>query len=199
VIKVVLVEELRLLRGALAALVERDPEITVVDGLGWSTPIVSRTAELRPDVVILNTDLVGQAVSTAIDVEQRAACRCLILFDPRRPILLSVARGVRLPSFVAQDAPPEVLPTAVRRVAAGELVLDPRVVSAARMVADSPLSRRELEVLALAAEGVPIPEIAARLAISPGTVRNCLSAVVAKTRARNRLDAIRISRVRGWL
>jgi two-component system response regulator DesR len=198
-IKVVLVEEMRLLRGALAALLEHDPDIKVVEGFGWSSPIVSRTAELRPGVVVLNTDLVGQALSTAVEVEKTVPCRCLILFDPRRPALVAMDNGVRPPSFMAQDAPPAVLANAVRRVADGELVMDPRVVSAALMVAQSPLTRRELEVLALTADGVPVPDIADRLNLSPGTVRNYLSAAVTKTKARNRIDAIRISRAGGWL
>jgi two-component system, NarL family, response regulator DesR len=199
VIDVVLVEEMRLLRGALAALLEQDTDIKVVDGIGWNSPIISRAAELRPGVVVINTDVIGQAVSTAVMVEKTVPCPCLILFDPRKPVLLSAETGARPPSFVAQDAPPDVLAKAVRRVANGELVMDPRVVSATLMVGESPLTRRELEVLALTADGVPVSEIADRLTLSPGTVRNYLSAVVAKTKARNRIDAIRISHAEGWL
>jgi len=199
VIKVLLVEEMRLLRGALTALLEHDGDITVIGGVSWDSPIVQRTAELRPSVVVLNTDVVGQALSTAVDVEKRVPCRCLILFDPRRPVLLSTESSARLPSFVAHDAPPTALPQAVRRIADGELVMDPRVVSASLMLAGIPLTRRELEVLTLVADGVSVLEIADRLTLSPGTVRNYLSTVVAKTGARNRIDAIRICRAAGWL
>jgi two-component system response regulator DesR len=200
VIEVVLVEEMRLLRGALAALLELDADIKVVEGLGWDSPIVSRAAELRPGVVVINTNLVvGQALSTAAKVERTVPCRCLILFDPRRPVLLSMENGVRPPSFVAQDAPPTALAMAIRRVADGELVMDPRVVLAALTVAECPLTRRELEVLTLIADGMPVAEVADRLSLSLGTVRNYLSAVIAKTKARSRIDAIRISRAGGWL
>ena len=108
-------------------------------------------------------------------------------------------RDFRPPSFVARDAPATALANAVKRVAAGELVMDPRVVLEALTVARSPLTRRELQVLALVADGVPVSGIADQLELSLGTVRNYLSATVAKTKARNRIDAIRISRANGWL
>ena len=199
-IKVVLVEKMRLLREALAALLEEHADIKVVGGFDWDSPIVSQTAQLQPNVVLINTDIVvGQAVSTATHVGQTAPCRCLILFDPRSPILLPVDRDFRPPSFVARDAPATALTNAVKRVAAGELVMDPRVVLEALTVAQSPLTRRELQVLALVADGVSVSEIADQLELSLGTVRNYLSATVAKTQARNRIDAIRISRANGWL
>src|SRR4051812_18041296 len=196
-IKVVLVEDMRLMRGALAALLEHDPDIAVVDSFGGETAVVPRAVELRPDVVVIKTDVaVGRALVTATEVEKIASvpCHSLVIFDPRRPVLLPTENGARPPSFVAQDAPPAALATAVRRVAGGELVTDPRVVVTALTVGESPLTRRELEVLALAADGVPVAEIADRLSLSRGTVRNYLSATIAKTKARSRIDAIRIAR-----
>jgi len=200
VIRVVLVEEMRLLRAALAALLERDAEITVVNGFDEGTADVATASERRPDVAVVNADLlVGPALATATELERSVPCRSLILFDPRKPLLVPTESGVRPPSFVAHDVPGNVLATTVKRVAAGELVMDPRVVLAALTTGQSPFTRRELEVLALMADGVSVAEIAYRLSLSVGTVRNYLSAVMAKTKARNRIDAVRIARTGGWL
>ena len=151
-------------------------------------------------MVVINTDLViGQTVSTAVEMERTVPCHCLFLYRPTRPVILPTDSVVRPPSFLAQDAPPTALAAAVRRVADGELVMDPRVVFAAITMTESPLTRRELEVLALLADGLPVPEIADRLSLSLGTVRNHLAAANTKTKARNRIDAIRITRAGGWL
>ncbi len=199
-IKVVVVEKMRLIRGALAALLEAHADIEVVGEFDGDSPIVAQAAQLRPHVVLINTDLVvRQAVYTSADVGKALRCGCLILFDPRNPVVLPVENGLRPPSFVAKDAPSTALAHAVRGVAGGELVMDPRVVLAALTVAEGPLTRRELEILGLVADGVPVSEIADRLELSLGTVRNYLAATVAKTKARNRIDAIRISRASGWL
>jgi two-component system response regulator DesR len=101
-------------------------------------------------------------------------------------------------SFLVKDAPIALVAEAVRRVAAGERVVHPRL-AAASLGTEKEISTRELEVMGLAAEGEPVAEIARRLYLSLGTVRNHLSSVITKTGARNRIDAIRIIRRDGWL
>jgi DNA-binding NarL/FixJ family response regulator len=102
-------------------------------------------------------------------------------------------------SFLVKDAQPELLADAIRRVTEGERLLDPQIAVSALVGAENALTRREVEVLEFAAGGASAPEIADQLHLAVGTVRNHLSAVIAKTGARNRIDAIRIAREAGWL
>lgn len=100
--------------------------------------------------------------------------------------------------FVVKDAPPEVLAQAIRRVMTGDSVVDPTLAAIALAAGDSPLTARERDVLAVARSGATVAEIASKLFLSEGTVRNYLSTAIAKT-SRNRLDALRIADERGWL
>jgi two-component system response regulator DesR len=122
----------------------------------------------------------------------------LILSDPQRRGMLPPRRRAPELSFAVKGTPVPVLAEAIRRVARGERVVDPRLQIAA-IGTERAVSTRELEILGLAAEGDSVADIARRLYLSLGTVRNYLSSVIAKTGARNRLDAIRIARKDGWL
>ena len=101
--------------------------------------------------------------------------------------------------FVVKDAPAEVLGDTIRRVMAGERVVDPDLAVSALAAGDSPLTPRERDVLTVTRTGASVAEIARKLYLSEGTVRNYLSAAIAKTGARNRQDALRIADQRGWL
>jgi two-component system response regulator DesR len=101
--------------------------------------------------------------------------------------------------FVVKDAPPEALADAIRRVMRGERVVDQGLAAIALAAGESPLTARERDVLAVARSGASVAEIAAKLFLSEGTVRNYLSTAIAKTAARNRIDALRIADERGWL
>jgi two-component system response regulator DesR len=191
---------MRLVRGALVALLANEPNIEVVGEVGWGQGIVAVSAELRPHVVVINTDrMVSQMVPAVSELQEAAGqCAVLILADPRKAVILPPGRRTRSLSFLVKDAPPALLGESIRRMAAGERVIDPQIAVAALTGADN-LTNRELEVLSIAAEGASVPEIARRLYLSLGTVRNYLSAATAKTGARNRIDAIRIARQSGWL
>jgi two-component system response regulator DesR len=126
------------------------------------------------------------------------SCAMLLLCDPAKRGMLPPRRRVGALNFLLKDASGTLLADSVRRLAAGERVVSP-MLQAASMTTDRGLSTRELEILGLAAEGDSVKEIAGRLYLSGGTVRNYLSAVITKTGARNRLDAIRIVRRDGWL
>jgi two-component system response regulator DesR len=210
VIRVAVVQEVPLFRGALAALLHRETDLQVVaEGAAWAeiAPVV-RTAP--PDVVILDPAPVGGsspgtadggvdavAAAGAVRVEAPAA-RVLLLLTLLSPELLA---GVDLGwlGFIARRASPAHLVSAVRSLAAGATVLDPDLVTAALDRPDNPLTAREQRVLALVAQGRSTGEIARRLALSPGTVRNCLSRINSKTGARNRIQAIDRARAAGWL
>lgn len=200
-IRVLLVDDFQLTRGALGALLEQEADMMVVAEIGADPGLAQIAATLRPDVVIFNTDLaIGQLLSLAADMHASAKeCAVLVLVDQRRPITFPPGRRTGVPSFLVKDVSPDVLVDTVRRVAAGDRVIDERIAIAALVGTETVLTNRELEVLGLAAEGASVEEIAARLYLSLGTVRNYLSKIIMKTGARNRIDAIRIAREAGWL
>jgi two-component system, NarL family, response regulator DesR len=158
-------------------------------------------ATLRPDVVVVNADpLVHQVLRTVAAPQADArVSSVLILADPRKPVILPPWKSGRVPSFLVKDVSPKMLAETIRRVADGEWVIDPRIAVAALMGNECLLTTRELEILALAAEGASVSEIADQLYLALGTVRNYLSKIIGKIGARNRIDAIRIAREAGWL
>ena len=101
--------------------------------------------------------------------------------------------------FLVKDAPAAELASAIRRVAAGERVLDPGLALTALSEGDNPLTPRERDVLTAAVDGATIADIAARLRLSEGTVRNHLSVAIQKVGGRNRVEAARLAEEKGWL
>ncbi|MET9595068.1 response regulator transcription factor [Streptomyces sp. NPDC006516] len=201
VIRVLLAEDLNMVRGALVALLNLEEGISVVADVERGDQIVQAAREHRPDVAILDIDLPGLDGLTAGALlhEQVPECRVLILTSLSAPGTLRRAMSGHVYGFLAKDAPPDQLAEAVRRVASGSRVVDPQLAMAAWGVGESPLTARESEVLQLAAEGSEASEIATRLYLSKGTVRNYLTTIVSKLNARNRVDAVRIARESGWL
>jgi two-component system response regulator DesR len=128
-----------------------------------------------------------------------SSCRALIVTTFGRPGYLRRAMAAGARGFVVKDTPAEQLAKTIREVAAGRRVVDPVLAAESMGVGESPLSPREAEVLAAAADGASVREVAARVHLSVGTVRNHLSAAIGKTGAGNRAEAARIARDRGWL
>jgi two-component system response regulator DesR len=157
-------------------------------------------AEMWPGVIVIDTEyMVSQVLPVANAVRSaNPSCALLLLCDPAKRGMLPPRHRSGPLSFLPKDASAGLLADSVRRLAGGERVVSARL-QTATLLTDKGLTTRELEVLGLAAEGEPVKEIARRLFLSGGTVRNYLSAVIAKTGARNRLDAIRIVRKDGWL
>jgi two-component system response regulator DesR len=102
-------------------------------------------------------------------------------------------------AFLVKDSPADKLAQAIRRVLAGEKVIDPDLAAAALADGLNPLTPRERDVIVASADGATIAAVAAQLYLSEGTVRNYLSACIQKTGARNRAEALRIASERGWL
>jgi two-component system, NarL family, response regulator DesR len=200
-IRVLLAEDMHMVRGALAALLELESDIDVVAEVDNGPAILPAARASRPDVAVIDIGLPGMDGLTAASALREALpeCRTLILTGIGRPANLSRALAAKVSGFLLKDAPPEQLADAVRRVAAGLRVIDPKLAVAALDLGESPLTGREAEILGLAAEGLPAADIAARLCLSAGTVRNNLTAAVTKLGARNRLDAVRIATEAGWL
>lgn len=190
-----------MVRGALVALLELEPDIDVVAEVASGDDILPTALKHQPDVAVIDIDLPGIDGLTAASVlhEQLPSCRTLILTSLGRPGTLRRALSAKVGGFILKDAPSRDLAEAIRRVAAGQRVVDSNLALAAWDSAECPLTAREIDVLRLAADGAEAPEIAARLFLSTGTVRNYLSTIATKLNARNRVDAIRIATESGWL
>ncbi len=198
--RVLLVDDHDLFRTGLRNLLEEQGIVVVAEATGGADA-VRLVRELAPDVVVM--DLVMPGVDGLTAAEQLHAavpgCRTLILTGLSQPGNLLRALKVHVRGFIVKDAPAETLADGIRRVAAGQRVIDPDLVAAALETGATPLTGRESDVLRAAEDGITTTEIASRLALSPATVRNYLSNAITKTGGRNRIDAIRIARDAGWL
>jgi len=201
VIRVLIAEDVRILRDALVALLGLEADIEVIASVAAGDQIIQAATEHRPEVAIIDIDLPGMdGLDAAAQLRERLPnCRVLILTGLGRAGLLRRALAARVAGFMLKDSPPDELIAAVRRVAGGGRVIDPELALDALDAAASPLSERETEVLRCAASGADPQEIAAELFLSYGTVRNYLASAVDKLGARNRIDAIRIASAAGWL
>jgi two-component system, NarL family, response regulator DesR len=200
-IRVLLAEDQGMVREALATLLGLEHDIEVVAQVGRGDEVVPAALEARPDVALLDIEMPGADGLTAPAALRRAlpACRTLILTTFGRPGYLRRAMNQGASGFLVKDAPASELAAAIRRAAAGQRMVDPGLAAAALAEGASPLSEREREVLAAAAEGATVADIATRLYLSEGTVRNYLSAAIRKTGARNRAEAGRVAEEKGWL
>ncbi|GAA3760921.1 response regulator transcription factor [Plantactinospora mayteni] len=188
-----------LIRGALAFVLTTQDDIEVVAEVDRAEDIGTALRMQRPDVAVADVSLFGAGVlSTAVASSEPLPV--LVLVDPRRPRVLGDALRARCQrlGFLGSDVAPERVVEAVRRLACGGSVMDADLVVAA-LSRDNPLTEREVEVLEIAAEGWPVVEIASKLSLSAGTVRNHLSRIAGKTGARTRIEAIRIAREKGWI
>lgn len=190
-----------MVRGALAALLDLESDMTVVAAVESGDKIVPAALETRPDVAIIDVDLpILDGLSAAEQLHEKLpACRVLILTGLGRPGTLRRALSVSVGGFLLKNSPSDRLAQAVREVAAGLRVVDPQLALTAWDVGEIPLSGREIQALRLAAGGAEPPEIAAAMSVSVGTVRNYLTKIVMKLNARNRVDAIRIATEAGWI
>jgi two-component system, NarL family, response regulator DesR len=201
VIRVLIAEDMHMIRGALVALLSLEDDMQVVAELDRGDQIVRTALETRPDVAVVDIDLPGLDGLTAAEhlYQRLPECRTLVLTGLSQPGNLLRALQVHVRGFIVKDAPAETLADGVRRVAKGERVIDPELVAAALETGSTPLTAREADVLREAAGGLPTEQIAVRLSLSPATVRNYLSNAISKVGGRNRIDAIRIARNAGWL
>jgi two-component system, NarL family, response regulator DesR len=201
VIRTLIAEQTSLIRAGLVAFLSCSDDIEVVAELQRGDQVVPASRALLPDVAVLAAALPGAdgfATARALHAEL-PSCHSLIMGDQRDPAGLRRAVAAHASGFVVRDAAPDFITEAVRRVARGRKVIDPDLAFAALNAAKNPLTSRELDALRLAAQGAPTAEIARDLCLSVGTVRNYLSRAIAKTGARNRVDAIRIAVDAGWL
>lgn len=200
-IRVLLAEDQLMFRTAVRRLLELEGDIAVVAEVARGDELIAAALAVRPEVAVIDIEMPGQdGISAALALQQSLpSCRTLILTMYGRPGFVQRAMAGGVSGFVLKDAPVEALAAAIRRCAAGEDVVDPTVAARALKVGPCPLSTREREILVACAEGRSTAEIATRVWLSEGTLRNRVSEILGKLGARNRAEAVQIARENGWL
>ncbi len=199
-IRVVIAEDQAMVLGALVALLEMESDIEVVAQAANGKLALDAVSRQRPDILITDIEmpeLTGLEIAGEIKRSNHRT-RVIILTTFARPGYLRRALEAGASAYLLKDMPADKLADAVRRVNRGLRVIDPELASEAWTEAD-PLTDRERQVLRMAAEGMATLEIASRIGLSDGTVRNYLSEAISKLGAANRVEAARIAREKGWL
>ncbi len=200
-IRLVLADDQQLVRSALAALLDLEDDLEVVGQAGRGDELIEVVRHLAPDVALVDIEMPGLdgLSAAAVLAEQVPDTRVLVLTTFGRPGYLRRAMEAGALGFVVKDAPADQLVDAVHRVARGERVVDPALAAETLAHGTSPLTGRERDVLVAARHGATVSDIASRLFLSEGTVRNYLSSAIAKTGTRNRAEALRVADDQGWL
>jgi two-component system response regulator DesR len=199
-IRVVVAEDQTLILGALAALLEIERDVKVVGRASSGPDALAVTLREQPDVLLTDIEMPGMSgLDVAAELKTRGSrVRVIILTTFARPGYLRRALEVGASGYLLKDAPSARLAEALRAVAAGGRAIDPHLAAEAWGDAD-PLTDRERQVLRLAGDGLTSDGIARQLSLSEGTVRNYLSEAIGKLGARNRVEAARLARQKGWL
>jgi len=200
-VRVLLAEDQAMVRGALSALLSLEDDIEIVAEASRGDEVLPAALEALPDVALLDIEMPGGDGLEAASVlhEQLPSCRVVILTTFGRSGYLKRAMESGAVGFLLKDAPASELARAIHRAMKGERVVDPALAAAALSEGDNPLTEREREVLAASEGGATIEDVAARLYLSEGTVRNYLSTAIKKLGARNRVEAARLAEGKGWL
>jgi two-component system response regulator DesR len=200
-IRVLLAEDQAMVRGALEALLALEGDIEVVAQAARGDEVLPAALAAQPDVALLDIEMPGGDGLTAAEElrDQLPACRVIILTTFGRTGYLRRAMESGAADFLLKDAPAAELATAIRRVVRGERVVDPALAVSTLGELDSPLTDRERDVLAASVDGATIRDVAAKLFLSEGTVRNYVSTAIQKLGARNRIQAARLAQEKGWL
>lgn len=200
-IRLLLADDENLFRDALATLLGLQDDLEVAAQAASGTEAIAMARVNQIDVAVLDLQMPG-ADGIAVAETLRGLTppvACLIVTSHGRPGYLKRALELGVRGFLPKTASAGVLADAIRTVHTGGRYVDPELAADAIAAGANPLSPRESDVLELAAQGAPVDEIAARAHLSPGTVRNYLSAAVAKTGASNRHEAVHLARDRGWI
>ncbi|WP_066368323.1 response regulator transcription factor [Herbidospora mongoliensis] len=200
-IRILVADDEHLIRDAVAGLLDLNDDFEVVGQAASGDEAIATALRVRPDVALLDLQMPGP---DGIEVARRLAaelpgCGCVIVTSHGRPGYLKSALSAGVRGFLPKTTSARDLAQAVRKVASGGRHVDPELAAEAISAGDSPLTPRETDVLALARDGAPVEEIARRVSLSRGTVRNYLTAAIAKLGAANRHEAVRIAAERGWI
>ena len=199
-IRILLAEDQAMVRGALSALLGLESDIEVLGTAADGEAAWRELQRLKPDVLVTDIEMPGL---TGLELAQRVQrhqlpIKVVIVTTFARAGFLRRALDAGVSGYLLKDAPAEQLAEALRTVHRGGRAIDPQLALEAWSEAD-PLSDRERQVLRLAGEGLAASDIAARLNLSHGTVRNYLSEAIGKLGVGNRIEAYRLARQKGWL
>jgi two-component system response regulator DesR len=200
-IRIVVAEDQALVLGAIAALLDLEPDLEVVGRARDGDEALALVQELSPDVLLTDIEMPNRS---GLDVAQgiaqaQLATKVVIVTTFGRAGYVARARAAGVRGYLLKDSPIDDLAAAIRSVAAGGHVIPAELAATAWEAGPDPLSDRERETLRLAEQGLSNKEIARRLSLSPGTVRNYLSEAASKIGGANRTEAGRIARMNGWL
>jgi two-component system, NarL family, response regulator DesR len=200
-IRLLLADDQALVRGAMAALLDMEPDLTVVAEVGRGDEVLDAVKNHDVDVALLDVEMPGMdGVAAARELHRTVpACRVLMVTTFGRAGYLKQAMAAGASGFIVKDTPARQLADAVRRVHDGLRVVDPGLAAQSLAQGDSPLTERESDVLRSAQDGGTVADIARELHLSEGTVRNHLSSAIGKTGARTRAEAVRLAVDNGWL
>ncbi len=200
-IRLLIADDQALVRGALAALLDLEPDLEVVAEVGRGDEVLEAARTAKPDVALLDVEMPGlDGIEAAAALRSAVpAVRILMVTTFGRPGYLRRAMEAGAAGFVVKDTPAAQLADAVRRVHQGLRVVDPSLAAETLVAGTSPLTARESDVLRAARTGGTVADIARELHLSEGTVRNHLSSAIGKTGARTRAEAARIAVDNGWL
>ena len=190
-----------LVRGALRALLAQEPDFEVRGDYSSGQELVAAVRRTGVSVAVADFTLPGlDGLSGVLALRRNyPSTQVVLLADSTRLDDLRDAVAAGVGGFIPMDASVGTLTSAIRKVHRGEAVIDPDLVVRTMRMRPCPLSARELSVLSAIASGASIAEVAATLCLSQGTVRNYVSAILTKTGARNRIDALRIAQENGWV
>jgi two-component system response regulator DesR len=196
-----LADDQALVRGAMAALLDMEPDLKVVAEVGRGDEVLDAVRDQAVDVALLDVEMPGMdGVAAARELHRAVpACRVLMVTTFGRAGYLRQAMAAGASGFIVKDTPARQLADAVRRVHEGLRVVDPALAAQSLAQGDSPLTERESDVLRSARDGGTVADIARDLHLSEGTVRNHLSSAIGKTGARTRAEAVRLAVDNGWL
>jgi two-component system response regulator DesR len=200
-IRILLAEDQAMVRGALTALLGLESDLEVVAEVSQGDQVLPTAIKTKPDIALLDIEMPGSDGLSAAQALHKSlpACRIVILTTFGRSGYLRRAMESGAVGFLLKDAPAEQLAVAIRRVMAGERVVDPELALSALSDGDNPLTARERDVLKASLDGTGIADIAAQLYLSEGTVRNHVSTAIQKLNVHNRMEAAQLARQRGWL
>jgi len=199
-IKILIAEDQRLLRGALASLLDLEDDIQVVGQASDGAEALELIFKLQPDICLMDIEmpqLSGLDVAEKIKA-QELPCRVIILTTFARPGYFERAIKANIHGYLLKDEPSERLAEAIRRVMAGHREVSPELIFGS-LHNENPLTAREIDILKLAAQGQSAADIAKSLHLSHGTVRNYISEIINKLESKNRIEAVRIAEDKGWI
>jgi two-component system response regulator DesR len=201
VIRVLLADDEELIRVAVAALLDLEPDLEVVAQVADGRAAVESALAHRPDVAVVDLRMPAlDGLQVAAELTRALpSCAVVILTGQGRPAQLQRALAAGAKGFLPKGSPGGALADVIRRVHGGGRYVDPGLAADALTMPECPLTRRELDVLRYAEPDVPVALIARRLHLSPGTVRNHLTAILAKLEVGSRTEAAALARDNGWL